>query len=208
MTLFVHEDRVAGGGPTPEFAGNAYPESGKSCLARDWCRVVLKTILTDFGDGSGARIQAISAAIARCSIAMKISGPAPISPTPARRSKGVRSAKETEFAAEVGDEPNAASAVIPGTAVGAIEGILAVQEVSEETGGRSRSVARGHNILDRLDEIRHGLLMGSIPRERLVGLREQVQARRETVTDERLAAILEEIDLRAAVELAKLGIIK
>ncbi|MFQ5957903.1 MAG: flagellar assembly protein FliX [Alphaproteobacteria bacterium] len=139
---------------------------------------------------------------------MKITGPVPISPTLPRRSKGARGARETEFAAEVPGAPSPASQVIPGTAVGAIEGILALQEVSDENGGRSRGVARGYDILDRLEEIRHGLLMGAIPRDRLVGLREQVQARRETVTDPRLSAILEEIDLRAAVELAKLGVMK
>ncbi len=139
---------------------------------------------------------------------MKITGPAPISPTPSRRNKAARSAGESEFAADLAGETTSVSQVFPGAAVGAIEGILAVQEVSDEAGGRSRGVARGHDLLDRLDEIRHGLLLGAIPRDRLVGLREQVQARRETVTDPQLSAILDEIDLRAAVELAKLGITK
>ena len=59
-------------------------------------------------------------------------------------------------------------------------------------------------MLDHLDAIRHGLLLGSIPRDKLNGLLAVVRERRDDVGDPRLAAVLDEIELRAAVELAKL----
>ncbi|MCH9020057.1 MAG: hypothetical protein IIA73_06805 [Proteobacteria bacterium] len=62
-------------------------------------------------------------------------------------------------------------------------------------------------MLDRLDEIRHALLFGAIPRHRLLALQREVREKRVAVADPRLNQLLDEIDLRAAVELAKLGIV-
>ena len=59
-------------------------------------------------------------------------------------------------------------------------------------------------MLDNLEEIRLGLLLGTIPVSRLEQLAQLVRAQREQVNDPKLTAILDEIELRAAVELAKL----
>lgn len=108
-------------------------------------------------------------------------------------------AAETTFEAEV-------SAVDAPANVSGVEALLMAQAVDEtqEREIRKRLVSRGEDILDRLDEIRHGLLMGSIPKDRLMALAQMVRARREYMTDPRLARILDEIELRAEVELAKL----
>ncbi len=60
-------------------------------------------------------------------------------------------------------------------------------------------------MLDELEQIRLGLLLGQIPRARLEQLAQMVRARREQLDDPKLIAILDEIELRAAVELAKLS---
>ena len=60
-------------------------------------------------------------------------------------------------------------------------------------------------MLDELEQIRLGLLLGAIPRARLEQLAQMVRARREQLDDAKLIAILDEIELRAAVELAKLA---
>jgi len=52
---------------------------------------------------------------------------------------------------------------------------------------------------------RRALLAGSVPKDRLIQLAQMVRARRDTVSDPRLATILDEIELRAEVELAKLS---
>ena len=54
-------------------------------------------------------------------------------------------------------------------------------------------------------KIRHALLSGGLPESRLNALSQVVQSRREEVDDPRLVEILDEIDLRAQVELAKLS---
>lgn len=79
-----------------------------------------------------------------------------------------------------------------------------MQEVPTATDGRSRGIKHGYNILDHLDEIRLGLLSGSLSSMRLMELGREVEEVRETVIDPQLSAILDDIELRAAVELAKL----
>jgi hypothetical protein len=60
-------------------------------------------------------------------------------------------------------------------------------------------------MLDELEQIRLGLLLGQIPQARLEQLAQMVRARREQLDDPKLIAILDDIELRAAVELAKLS---
>jgi len=59
-------------------------------------------------------------------------------------------------------------------------------------------------MLDQLDELRHGLLDGSISEESLGHRSKLVRAKRENVDDPQLMEVLDEIELRAEVELAKL----
>lgn len=59
-------------------------------------------------------------------------------------------------------------------------------------------------MLDLLDDVRHGLLRGAIPVSKLESLLTAVRNQRDHVDDPRLAEILDEIEVRAAVELAKL----
>lgn len=90
------------------------------------------------------------------------------------------------------------------TGVQAVDSALSVQEVEDREGSRRRARERAELMLDRLEDIRHGLLMGAIPRDRLQELATAVRRQREAVDDPRLVEILDEIELRARVELAKL----
>lgn len=85
----------------------------------------------------------------------------------------------------------------------ATDSLLLLQEVPDATSGRSRGLQRGADMLDLLDQIRHGLLLGRIPPERLQQLTRAVQNHQKNTTDPGLSALLSEIELRAAVELAK-----
>jgi len=91
--------------------------------------------------------------------------------------------------------------------IGGIDALLMVQQVdnSAERESRRRLVRRGEELLDGLEDLRHGLLMGEIPRERMMALAQTVRARRENCGDPRLGALLDEIELRVEVELAKLS---
>jgi len=103
--------------------------------------------------------------------------------------------KEVESAAPV----SGASAVTP------ISAVLAAQSVDQDAGSAGKARRRAEDILDRLDELRLGLIEGRLSPERIEALVALVAERRATVSDRRLRDILDDIDLRAQVELAKLG---
>ena len=92
-------------------------------------------------------------------------------------------------------------------AVTGINSILAVQEIIDEPEREERRQLAewGNDILDSLDDIRHGFLIGAIPKERLETLAQRLRVRRASVSDPRLIDIINEIELRAEIELAKLS---
>lgn len=87
--------------------------------------------------------------------------------------------------------------------VASVDALLAIQEVPNEREGKKRAKKRGNDMLDILDEIRLGLLTGSVPRARLEQLVHMVEERKDIFVDPQLSQVLDEIDLRARVELAK-----
>lgn len=88
----------------------------------------------------------------------------------------------------------------------ALDSILALQGVNDAASGRSRGLARGNQLLDMLDEVRDGLLSGSLPRATLHRLASAVGTREDAFADPTLQGVLDEIELRAHVELAKLEV--
>jgi hypothetical protein len=90
--------------------------------------------------------------------------------------------------------------------VSALSALLGAQEVDEdgETASRRQLARRGVDILDKLDEIRRDILTGGVPRARLENLAQMLRQRRAHVSDPHLIEIIDEIELRAAVEIAKL----
>jgi hypothetical protein len=92
---------------------------------------------------------------------------------------------------------NASAPAVP------ISAVLALQDIADSTSGRPDNMARGKKILDHLDKIRLGLLSGGIPRQTLHRLAAELNAARAETADPRLRAILDEIELRARVEIAK-----
>jgi len=85
-----------------------------------------------------------------------------------------------------------------------LDAILAIQSVGDAMGGKRKAVKRGTNLLDILDGIKADLLVGIITPERLDALVEELSIYRDR-TDEGLDAILDDIELRVRVELAKQG---
>lgn len=95
----------------------------------------------------------------------------------------------------------------PVTGVEAVDALLAIQEVDPagEDDRRSRAHRRGERLLDRLDEIRLGLLSGGVAAGRLTEIAALVAEKRGSSGDPALERVLDEIELRVKVELAKLG---
>lgn len=85
-----------------------------------------------------------------------------------------------------------------------VEALLALQDVESPTERKRRSVRRAGRLLDELDGLKVALLGGDLSPVQLDTLARAVREQRAATDDPKLEAVLDEIETRAAVELAKL----
>jgi hypothetical protein len=105
------------------------------------------------------------------------------------------------------DETSGSHAVGGAVSIGALDALLTLQGVDETSGDAAKKARKqAFDLLDQLDRIRIGLLTGELPQSTIQNLVHMIETHRERVTDPELAEILDAIDLRARVELAKLGL--
>ena len=136
---------------------------------------------------------------------MKVTNERVTAPTVGRRaSRAPSSTGASAFAAMLSEAAvEDAQATTPAQPAAPTDSLLAAQEVPDAAVARRRSVKRGRDILGQLEGLRLALMAGAVPRLRLEQLVELVARQRTAVADPRLAAVLDEIELRAQVELAK-----
>lgn len=103
---------------------------------------------------------------------------------------------ETEGAADVGAAP----------AMGGVGALIAAQasEDPTERKARKRMKDRAGRVLDALSQIHRGMVGGGIAAGDMEAVSRAVSEQREKVADPVLAGLLDEVELRAQVELAKL----
>jgi hypothetical protein len=136
---------------------------------------------------------------------MKVTGPSGVGsaqgPRPARAGggEGFRIFTPQQVAG-----PGQASSVSAAQGVMGVEALLALQDVGNPTERKRRAVGRAGRILDVLDHIKVAMLDGDLNGADLDRLRRAVREERAGTDDPKLEAVLEEIELRAAVEVAKL----
>ena len=92
----------------------------------------------------------------------------------------------------------------PASAIAPLDALMALQTVDDPAGRRARAVRRGSDILDDLDTLKLDILSGRVPRRTLARLVDRIEAERAGSGDADLDALLDDIELRARVELAKL----
>lgn len=133
---------------------------------------------------------------------MKIDPAAPQRQSPLRRAGPAGAARSDAFAKALAESGHASS-LSGGSPIGAVNAMLALQEVPDALDPNGRAKRRGEQLLNLLEQVRIGILSGSLSMAQLTELAQLVRARRDRVDDPRLAEILDEIELRAEVELAK-----
>lgn len=139
---------------------------------------------------------------------MKIEGPGQIRSNSVRRSGKSDAGAAGAFARQIGSETTTSSGISSANPLSGVDALLALQEVDnvdDATARASRGKARAMEMLERLDELRDGLLSGNLTRGKILDLAQVVRSGKSQVDDPRLSEILDEIDLRAQVELAKLS---
>jgi hypothetical protein len=137
----------------------------------------------------------------------KITGYGPVKSTGGTKKTGGTVATSA-FASLLGlsdtEETTPAAQLSDVSTTSAVGNMLALQEISEEEVKRRRLVQQGKNMLDTLENLRRQLLMGGVPAQTLVELSRQLSIQKQQVADPKLMEIMDEIELRLAVELAKL----
>jgi len=101
-------------------------------------------------------------------------------------------------------EPASVRAASGVAQVASLEALIALQEVGTPLERRRRAVGRATVILDALEGLKLDLLEGRLSRGAIESLTRAVREQRAITDDPRLEALLDEIETRAAVELAKL----
>ena len=136
---------------------------------------------------------------------MEIKGPARVE-TGAIRRKPASASPGGGFTVSDTAESHAQIVSGPGP-IAALDSILALQDMGDAADGRSKGLAHGEQLLDILDSVRDGLLAGGIPRATLNRLAVAVTRRHDVFADPKLQDVLDQIELRAHVELAKLEVL-
>lgn len=133
---------------------------------------------------------------------MKVSGPSSLVPNAA--SKAARPSSGGGFS--LGGAAPAASAGLaaPVSQVASLAALVALQEIGGPLERRRRAMGRAGRILDVLEEVKVALLDGELSPTALDRLTRAIREQREATDDPRLESVLDEIETRAAVELAKL----
>lgn len=104
--------------------------------------------------------------------------------------------------------PQSAQATAGVSSLASIGSLLAAQGVdapNDPLTGRQRAIENASETLDVLDDIKLGLLTGEVPEEKLHQLLSHVANERSEMDDPALTNVLDHIELRAQVELAKYG---
>lgn len=118
----------------------------------------------------------------------------------ARRNSGAGQA----FTVDSGEETSKAASSGAASAVTGIDAILALQAVEDPLFAKRKAIKRGQAILDVLEELKADLLAARADKgqlKQLVTLLQQARGQ----SDPQLDALIDDIELRARVELAKLG---
>ncbi len=120
--------------------------------------------------------------------------------TVARRAQG------GTFSPAEANAPQPQSAAVALRTLGGIDALIALQGIEDPVERRRRAVKHGRRALDTLDEVKLGLLAGSLDQATMLRLKAVAADLHDASGDDRLDQVLAEIDLRVAVELAKAGI--
>lgn len=118
----------------------------------------------------------------------------------------VRRTPSGGFALAETNAPQTPSAAVALRTLGGIDALIALQGIEDPVERRRRAVSHGRRALDALDELKLGLLAGTLDHGTLLRLKSVAADLKDGSGDEGLDRVLGEIDLRVAVELAKAGI--
>lgn len=139
---------------------------------------------------------------------MKIQGPGSTQGTSKVKKKNVSDKSSEDFGEFMSDKAEASTGASTTQSIAQVDALLALQESDDPASRASKGRARARSmaVLDELEKIRMAMLTGSLTVGHLVDVADVVASHREKIDDPALTAVLDEVDLRAQVELAKMRV--
>jgi len=137
---------------------------------------------------------------------MKIEGPSKTQ-NASKSGKAKKSGKaDATFGNMVADASQEASSAAATQSIAKVDALLAVQgaESATERSAKRRMRERGEKVLRQLDHLRLAILTGNLTLGQVLDVADVVASHRENITDAGMTAVLDEIDLRAQIEIAKM----
>ena len=140
---------------------------------------------------------------------MKIEGPKNIrSAAKAGSKKRASGPSGAKFSSMIqgsgGGEDEKIDGAAPTYAVSPMASLIALQEVNDEPTDREKAADYGDKLLDELENIRMGLLSGRLSYARLQSVKNMIEQKMSLPNlDAELQMVLNEIELRVRVEIAK-----
>jgi Class II flagellar assembly regulator len=125
---------------------------------------------------------------------------------PVRKTGKADKAGGASFSQHLHDDSTGAAGGVSGlSGVGGISALIGLQEVEDATQRESKGKKRAQMLLDEMEDLRLALACGTLTRGQLLRLSAAIQHEKGKADDPQLNAILDDVDLRARVELAKYG---
>ncbi len=119
--------------------------------------------------------------------------------------QATRRAGSGGFSIDETETPKSAQPAASLRTIGGIDALLALQGEDDPAERRKRAVKRGRIALDALDDLKIEVLGGALGPSTLQRLKSATAELRDSSGDDRLDSVLAEIELRLAVEIAKLS---
>lgn len=125
-----------------------------------------------------------------------------------KKSGGSQSSGDVDFSKFVNSGSGDVAGAQATQSIAQLDALLAVQETEDPTkkAAKKRVRLRANTILDKLEAIRLRMLAGNLTVGHMIDVADVVASHRDKIDDPKLVSIMDEIDLRAQVELAKMRV--
>lgn len=139
---------------------------------------------------------------------MKIEGPKGAQSASKSKKSSSSSSEGVDFSQYVNQGSQETAGTATAKSIAQIDALLTVQSVDDPAGraAKGRMKVRSDTILQELEKIRIAMLCGNLTVGHMIDVADIVASHRENIQDPALTAIMDEIDLRAQVELAKMRV--
>lgn len=139
---------------------------------------------------------------------MKVQGPGQAQNTTNTKKTSRVSKGDAQFSDFVTSGASAPEAAQTTQSIGTVDTLLALQGAEDPAArsARKRMKQRAGIILNELEKIRIGMLTGTLTVGHMIDIADVIASHREKIGDPGLTEIMDEIDLRAQVELAKMRV--